>query len=306
VPASGQTEQPVAFYSEGVRIAGHLHQPTGRQTDERRPGIVLCHGFNAVQRVGLPDIAAHLAAAGYAVLRFDYRGVGDSDGPRGRIFPQEHVKDVRAAITFLQAQPGVQPDRIGLYGTSFGGSHAISAAAVDSRPQVIVSSVSVGNGRRWLRGLRRYWEWTAFLKRLEEDRTRRVQTGESQVISPYEIMVLYPATEAAHKERERQGIVAADVVLESAEAIIEYAPEEVVHRLAPRPVLFIHCADDVLVPPDESIAMYEHAGEPKKLVLLPGRSHYDVYSGQGFVEVMAHATAWFSKYLLVDGQDPPR
>lgn len=303
---SHQTEQPISFYSEGTRLAGALHLPGAGAPGERRPGIVLCHGFNAVQRVGLPEIAAHLAGAGYAVLRFDYRGVGESDGPRGRIFPQEHVKDVRAAMTCLQAQPGVDPDRIGLYGTSFGGSHAVSAAAVDQRAKVVVSSVSVGNGRRWLRGLRRYWEWAAFLRRLEEDRVRRVLTGESLSISPYEIMVRDPATEEAHAERARRGIVAADVVLESAEAIIEYAPEEVVGRIAPRPVLFIHCADDVLVPPEESIAMYERAGEPKRLVLLPGRSHYDVYSGAGFAEVMAEATAWFSQYLAPDRPTSPR
>ena len=303
--ANHQTEQPVSFFSEGIRIAGHLHRPADLAGGERRPGIVLCHGFNAVQRVGLPEIAAHLAGAGYIVLRFDYRGIGESEGPRGRVFPQEHVRDVRAAMTFLQAQPAVVPDQIGLYGTSFGGSHAVSAAAVDERAKVVVSVVSVGNGRRWLRGLRRYWEWAAFLKRLEEDRTRRVLTGESQIISPYEIMVRDPATEEAHAERARRGIVAADVVLESAEAIIEYAPEEIVHRLAPRPVLFIHCADDVLVPPDESIAMYERAGEPRRLVLLPGRGHYDVYSGAGFAEVMSHATAWFSIYLPLDRPDQP-
>ena len=56
-------------------------------------------------------------------------------------------------------------------------------------------------------------------------------------------------------------------------------------------------AADELVLPDESIAMYERAGEPKKLVLLPGRAHYDVYAGECFAEVMGHATDWFAAHL---------
>ena len=297
-------EQPVSFYSDGTRIAGDLHLPDGRAAGERLPGIVLCHGFNAVRRVGLPEVAAHLASAGYVVLRFDYRGVGESEGARGRIFPREHVRDARAALTFMQTRDEVDPNRLGLYGTSFGGSHAVSAAAVDERARAVVSVVSVGNGRRWLRGLRRYWEWAAFLRRLEEDRKRRALTGESLAVSPYEIMVRDPATEAVHAERARRfGAVAADVALESAEEIIEYAPEDVVEKIAPRAVLFIHSGADELVPPDESVAMHQRASEPKKLVILPGYAHYDVYAGECFNQVMAHATAWFSKYLQPDDPD---
>jgi dipeptidyl aminopeptidase/acylaminoacyl peptidase len=291
-------EQQVSFYSDGTRIVGHLHLPEGLAAGERRPGIVLCHGFNAVQTVAIPPIAEHLAGQGFVVLRFDYRGLGLSDGVRGRILPPEHVRDIRAALTFMQAQPAVDGAHLGLYGTSFGGSHAVATAAVDERVRAVVSVVSVGNGRRWLKGLRRHWEWAAFLRRLEEDRTRRVLTGESTYVSPYEIMVPDPATQAIHAERARlAGRPAPDVVLESGEAIVEYAPEEVVDRIAPRAVLFIHSGDDELVPAEESVAMFARAGEPKRLVILPGRAHYDVYAGDCFAEVMAHATAWFSLYL---------
>jgi uncharacterized protein len=291
-------EQQVTFYSQGTRLVGHLHLPGDLAEGERRPGVVLCHGFNAVQTVAIPPIAEHLAAAGYAVLRFDYRGIGQSDGPRGRVLPEEHIEDIRAALSFMQTQPGVRDDRLGLYGTSFGGSHAVTTAARDERVRAVVSVVSVGNGRRWLRGMRPYWQWAALLRRLDGDRRRRATTGESLLVSPYEVMVPDPATQAIHAERARiTGRPAPEVVLESAEAIIEYAPEDVVARIAPRASLFIHAAADELVPPDESIAMYERALEPKRLLLLPGRAHYDVYSGECFREVMGAATAWFDTYL---------
>lgn len=291
-------ESQVTFYCDGVRIVGYLHQPDTQPPGRRLPGIVLCHGFNGAQSVALPEIARHYAAAGFVTLRFDYRGIGESEGVRGRIVPAEYIKDIRAALTFMQTQPTVEPEQLGLHGTSFGGGHAVATAAIDQRVKVVVSVVGVGNGRRWLQSLRRAWEWAAFLRRVEEHRRQRVLTGESLAVSPYELMVPDPPTQAMHAERARlAGRPAPDVLLESAEAILEYAPENLVDQIAPRPVLFVHSAADELVLPDESRAMFERAGEPKRLVLLPGRAHYDVYAGACFVETMSETTAWFKAYL---------
>ena len=73
-----------------------------------------------------------------------------------------------------------------------------------------------------------------------------------------------------------------------------------VDKIAPRPVLFITSDNDRLVPPEESEAMYARAGEPKKLVMLNGFGHYEVYAGEAFRQVMAAAVQWFQEYL------PPR
>lgn len=123
----------VVFYSEGVRLTGYLHVPAGASARARRPGIVVCTGFGAVQAFYIPEICEALAAAGYVALRFDYRGFGESDGVPGRIVPMDHVADIRCAITYLQQQPDVDPDVIGLYGTSFGGAHVSYTAGVDER-----------------------------------------------------------------------------------------------------------------------------------------------------------------------------
>jgi dienelactone hydrolase len=287
----------VTFYSHGVRLSGYLHAGD-RAGPGQRAGIVVCTGFAAVQAFYLPELCDALAEAGYVALRFDYRGFGESDGARGRVVPMEHVEDIRNAITFLQQQPDVDRARIGLYGTSFGGAHVSYTAAVDERVLATVATVGIGNGRRWLRSLRRYWEWRAFLRQLEDDRQRRVLTGKSTLVSPYEIMVRDPYTERIHAERQRKfpGSVT-DIVLESAEAILEYAPEDVVERIAPRAILWIHAGQDELVPPEESEAMHARAREPKKLVLLPGLTHYDVYTGEGFAAVMREALAWYRAFI---------
>ncbi|MBI4591075.1 MAG: alpha/beta fold hydrolase [Candidatus Rokubacteria bacterium] len=291
-------QRPVAFYSAGAKLSGHVHGADGTRPGQRRPGIVVCTGFAAVQNIYLPEICEALAEAGYLALRFDYRGFGESEGVGGRVVPMDHVQDIRNAITVLQQQPEADPERIGLYGTSFGGAHVSYTAAVDERVACTVSTVGIGSGRRWMRSLRRYWEWRAFLRRLAEDRVRRVLTGTSSYVSPYEIMVRDPYTEAVHAERQRRfpGSVA-DIVLESGEAIIEFAPEDVVDRIAPRAILWIHSGNDELVPAEESEAMYARAGEPKKLVILPGLTHYDVYQGEGFTRVMREAVGWYNRFI---------
>ena len=63
--------------------------------------------------------------------------------------------------------------------------------------------------------------------------------------------------------------------------------------VAPGPVLFITTNNDWLVPPEESEAMYRRAGEPKKLVMLHGFGHYEVYTGEAFRQVMEPTVAWF-------------
>ncbi len=120
--------RPVKFYSEGVRLAGDLFLPDGLRARERRAGIVLCHGYTGVRNLYLPDIAAILTKAGYVVLTFDYKGWGDSEGPPARLAPYSRVADVQAALTFLALQPEADRDRLGIYGTSYGGASATALA----------------------------------------------------------------------------------------------------------------------------------------------------------------------------------
>ncbi len=68
-------------------------------------------------------------------------------------------------------------------------------------------------------------------------------------------------------------------------------------KISPRPILYITTDDDRLVPPEESYALYEKAGEPKKLVVLKGFAHYEVYVEPAFSQVMDETVAWFEQYL---------
>lgn len=288
----------VTFYSDGIQLVGYVYRPQRLAAEEKRSGILLCHGFGAHQERYLPDIANYLCGQGYVAMTFDYRGFGESDGPRWRLIPLEQITDIRNALTFLRLQDAVAPFSVGLYGTSFGGANVVYAAAVDRRVKCVVSVVGVGNGERWMRGLRRSYEWASFLRELEEDWKQRVLTGQSRIVDRLELMLTDPATAAeAAKILQQFPISCTHLPLETGQAVIDYHPEEMVGKIAPRPVLFIVAENDVLVPNDITREVYDRAGEPKKWVSIPNCDHYGVYYEPAFETVMAATNEWYQRHL---------
>lgn len=291
----------VSFYSDGLKLAGLLYEPDGLGPGERRPTVVCCHGYTGMKDVYLLPVPERLAAYGYVALAFDHRGFGKSEGTRARLIPWEQSEDIRNALTFLGTVPCVDPGRLGLYGTSFGGANVVMVAGTDERVRCTACVVGIGDGERWLKSLRGQWEWLQFLDRLGEDRVQRVLTGKSERVDVNDLMPGDPYSRQVLREK----IKAAQVYdqgypLENADATIRYKPESVVHRISPRPILFIHSERDGLVPADESRSLYAKAGAPKKLVILPGAGHYDVYqfvNPEVFEMVMRETVIWFDTYL---------
>lgn len=298
----------VSFYSDGLKLSGLLYEPDDLRPGEKRPSVVCCHGYTGMKDVYLLPVPERLANHGYVALTFDHRGFGKSEGTVARLIPWEQVEDIRNALTFMQTVPSVDFDRIALYGTSFGGGNVVATAGTDDRVKCIVSVVPVGDGERWMKSLRRPWEWLNFLDVLEADRRQRVLTGDSKRVDITELMPGDPHSrqviqeKVKASERYTQGYP-----LENAEATMRYKPESVVDRISPRPILFIHSERDGLVPADESRSLFAKAGEPKKLVTIPNADHYDVYkfvSEEVFEVVMKETLAWFSQYLRDVGDRP--
>ncbi|MBS0638593.1 MAG: alpha/beta fold hydrolase [Proteobacteria bacterium] len=290
--------QPVSFYSEGVRLSGDLFLPEGLKSGDKRAGIVLCHGYTGVRNLYLPDTAKALNDVGYVVLTFDYKGWGDSDGPKSRLAPYSRVADSQAALTFLGAQDMVDAERLGIYGTSYGGATVVWVAAVDPRVKAVVSVVGIGHGRRWMRSVRRPDEFVDLLKVSEADRVRRVMTGQSEFVDRNSVLLpdRQSAELAAAARRGNPGAVS-EIPLEFIDDTLGFHPEWIVDKISPRPVLFITCDDDRLVPPEESESLYAHAKEPKKLVVLKGWGHYEVYAGEAFRQVIEPTIAWYQEHL---------
>jgi len=142
----------VEFGVEGnATLRGWLFVP---DMPGRRPAITMAHGYAGIREHGLDRFARVFADAGFVVLVHDHRGFGVSDGlPRFDVDPWRQVADWRYAISYLESHPGVDADRIGLWGTSYAGGHALVLGATDRRLKAVVAQVPTISG--FQQGLRR-------------------------------------------------------------------------------------------------------------------------------------------------------
>jgi pimeloyl-ACP methyl ester carboxylesterase len=277
-----------------------LYLPHDYQAGQRLPGLVFCLGFTYVKDLLVPDMARRFSARGWACLLFDYRGFGKSKGPQGRLFPLEQVADIQAALAFLAGRAEVDAGRVGLLGISLGGSHALYAAALNEGVRAVAAIAPVGDGRRWLRGLRRYWEWVELLDKIEADRKIRPEGGDRGRVDAWEIVLPDPASRTFLEGLYREfPDLRCQLSLESAAALIDYVPEGVVAQIAGRPVLLVHGEADLLVPAEESQSLFARAHEPRQLVLIPGMAHFDWALPQDdrFNKVMDVCGRWFGEHL---------
>src|SRR5471032_2417792 len=84
------------------------------------PAITMAHGYAGTREHGIERFARAFAVAGFVVLLHDNRNFGSSGGePRHDIEPWRQIADWRQAISYLESRPEVDPQRIGLWGTSY-------------------------------------------------------------------------------------------------------------------------------------------------------------------------------------------
>ena len=282
--------QDIVFEANGAKLAGWLYRD---ETAGPQPMIVLSHGFSAVMAMGLQDYAEAFHAAGYACLVYDHRNYGQSAGwPRNETDPWQQVEDMRAAISFVRTLPCCDPDRIGLWGTSYAGGHVLTVGALDKRVRCLVSQVPLVSGQRtfdaWVPADRR----ERFLERLAADRDARAR-GEPPGTTPAAI----PGSETEEWANavDRDGVYDNYVTLRSLELLRTYEPISFVPRIAPTPLLMVVADRDVQTPVSWQGEAFELAGEPKKLVTLDGR-HYDPYMSL-LPQSIAAALEWFDQHL---------
>jgi cephalosporin-C deacetylase-like acetyl esterase len=135
----------------GIELGAWLFLPKG---DGIHPAITMAHGFGGTKEHGLERFALAFAAAGFVVLVHDHRNFGTSGGDlRGDIDPWQQIADWRRAISYLGSRPEVDPTRIGLWGTSYAGGHALMLGATDRRLRCVVAQVPTISG--YEQGLRR-------------------------------------------------------------------------------------------------------------------------------------------------------
>ncbi len=294
--------QNIEINAEGTILRGWLYPAAG--VKGRAPAVVMAHGFSAVKEMYLDRFAEVFAAAGLAVVVYDNRNLGASDGaPRQELDPWAQARDYRHAITWAGARPEIDAARIGIWGSSYSGGHVLAVGAIDRRVKCVVSQAPLVSGSRNLQRLIRADLIAEVRKQFDADRAVRFR-GEAPAMMP--VVAENPLAPAALPTADSWEWFTAtaklrapawrnEVTLRSVEMLGEYEPGDYVARISPTPLLMVIAANDHLAVADEAFAAYNRALEPKRLLILSG-GHFDAYVSD-FDRASAAAREWFARHL---------
>jgi uncharacterized protein len=272
-------ETTVSIPSAGLRLHGALGVPAGVRPAERRGAFLVLHGFGGnCDSTGVINPTRVLNGLGYVTLRFDMRGCGKSEGEFGRIICLDQVEDLGNTLSFLAQHRAVDPGRIGVIGSSFGGAVAVYAGGTNPRVAAVVSNGGWGDGERKFRRQHTTPQaWAKFTGMLEEGRATLARTGKSLMVPRGEIVPI-PARVEENLKRQNVQMLATNSVemfpAETAQSMFDFRAEEVVGKIAPRPLLLIHAANDSVTPTEQSVEMFKRAGQPAELHLFSGLDHF--------------------------------
>lgn len=158
--------EEVFFRSHGLLCAADLYFP--HENSENLPCVIMGHGGSGTKRLGLQYYAAEFLARGLAVMTFDYRNFGRSEGePRQLIDVQTQREDYHSAIAFARNHPHIDANRISIWGTSLSGGHVLDVAANDSALAAVVSQVPMIDGLHRGRNLRQRLNMDVMLRSLQ-------------------------------------------------------------------------------------------------------------------------------------------
>ena len=292
---------------EGATIRGWFYTPdTGSPP---YPTVVLQHGFSAVKEMHLDDYAEVFAAAGLACFVYDHPGFGASDPlpgtPRQEIDPWQQIRFVSHAITCAQSRDDVDPERIGLWGSSYGAANAYVTAAIDRRVKAIVGQVPLVTGSLSFTQLIRIDQWSSTEEMFAADRLARLRGEPPAMVPVVDDDPLAPSALPTHDSykwftataEKRAPSWRNEVTLRSLEYFRGYEPVDYIPKISPTPLLMVVAPGDRLVDGGLSLRAYEVAVAPKKLVMVDG-GHFDAYTGAGFEVSSGAARDWFVQHLM--------
>ncbi|WP_293902469.1 alpha/beta hydrolase [Phenylobacterium sp.] len=283
----------ITFASEGTALRGRLYPAKGGGP---RPVVVMAHGFSAVADQ-LERHARAFAEVGYNAFVYDHAGFGLSDGyPRQDVDPPRQLRGYRDAVSYVRTLPGVDPERIALWGSSFSGGHVLQAGALDPRVRCVVSQAPFISGSELL-GLREdLAEFEAGLFAEREARSAGAPATMIPVTAPDDGLAALPGDDAdVYFAGTNSPTWKNEVTFSSFEAVRAYEPAWWIDKLAPRALLMIVAEDDTVTPTAHAEAAFQRAGGPKKLVRVPG-GHFDVYVA-GFDQAVGEMIGWFKAHL---------
>ncbi len=290
-------KRPVTIWSDGTRMAGDLYLPKNRTPDNKLPAIVLCAGTGGTKGGTQARIAPIFAEKGYIVLAFDYRGWGESDpklmalekvpapDEKGEVTVKaravrwqmdfaDQSEDIRAAISFVAGEPGVDKDRIGIWGSSYGGGLVTWTAGNDPRVKCTVAQVGGPGAPRNPQAEARMYEHLTKQAR-EEVEPVPFETGKmTGQMERYTQMRVNPSKR------------------------IGFSPAEAAEKIT-TPILFVVAENEELgdnANTERAASAIRGRGVPAKYHVIKGITHYGIYR-VGFDEATKLELEWFDEHL---------
>lgn len=291
----------VKFSSGGIECDAWLYLPRSAERGPRVPIIVMAHGLGGIKAMGLDVYAERFQAAGYGCLVFDYRYFGESAGePRALLDISRQRADWHAAIAYARSLPGIDPERVVAWGTSFAGGHVIATAAKDVRLAAAIAQCPFTDGpasiavmppwtglRLTLRGLR------DFVSSLVGVRPVLVpligKKGQTALMTSVDSVAGFNAIASAANVTPPSE-VSARIVLQ----LPFDRPGALAGRIA-CPILFCVCDGDTVAPSPQTL---KHASRaPKSEVKLYSYGHFEIYLGAPFEHAIKDQIAFLQKHV---------
>ena len=295
----------VSVWSDGTRMAGDLYLPKGLKTEDKLPAIILCAGTGGTKGGSQARVAPLFAEKGYIVLAFDYRGWGQSESQLKAIEQQpapdannemtikvkalrwqmnytDQTEDIRAAISFVAGEPNVDPNRIGLWGSSYGGGLVTWVAGNDPRVKCVAAQVPGMGGARAPAAIKYGYDLATKQARGEVEpvpietgkMTGKMATYANMRVNPVK-NIGFSALDAAIKISAPALFVLAENEELSSNATVEAVQKSLIERKV-----------------------------PSSIHVIKGITHYGVYK-EGFDEATQVEMEWFNKHLQGAGAQTP-
>ena len=288
----------IEIISHGVRLsAWHFEAETDDLTTPRgRPCVVMAHGLGGTKDSGLEPYALRFAEAGADVVVFDYRGFGTSEGePRQVVDHWRHREDYQSVVAHARALPGIDPDRIVLWGTSYSGGHVIAVAAEDP---LIGGVICQGAATDGLAAVMNVWSYAGprQLARLTAHGLRDVVQSRLR-LRPHTIPTVAPPGDLGAMTTDYSvsgyGAIAGPTLVNEigARAALTMPlnrPGTKARRLR-MPVLLVIANHDEIAPPSAMERVARRARGRVEVVRLDV-GHFDIYVGDPFEQVVKAET----------------
>ena len=291
----------VQFTSEGVTVRGHLYLPEG---DGPFPIVVMAGGWCYVKELVQPTYAEAFVGRGCAALVFDYRNFGDSDGtPRQHLDPWRQIEDYKNAISYAETLEMVDRERIGVWGISYSGGHALVVGATDPRVKAIVSTIPVVDGWQTMQRVHGGLGFRRLREVVLADRRARFAGAEPGTVpmsstDPGAEACVWPFPEVT---RGFEGLKASDApnhehwnTTQSVELLWTYTVFPYVRRILDIPTLMIVAENDDITSWDLEIEAFHAIPTTKKeLFVMNDTSHMVLYTNKSHLELAAERGAQF-------------